>query len=120
MSRTLKDLESLEKGSPAAFGEALFEEVKAVEVPECKANAPVESGTMRDEIHVEGPFFRGNRVSVQVQTGPKSADYALIQHEDMELIHEVGGPKFIERPMKEASKHLPNRVAKRIDLTKVL
>jgi hypothetical protein len=114
----IASLKKLAEFSPDEFARALFEEAK-VEVKEMQRIAPKESGDMAGEITADDPVRRGRQISVTIHTGPKSIDYALIQHEDLDLDHPNGGEaKFIEKPLKESAPYLPTRLAKRIDLNR--
>lgn len=72
---------------------------------------------MQSEIHAEGPTFEGKNITTMITTGPKSIDYALIQHEDLELLHTHGEAKFISGPLMESTPHMAARVAARIDMS---
>lgn len=123
-SGTLAHLKRLQVFSPDVFANALMAETE-VEVKECKRVCPVggpedpHPGQLRDSIHSEGPEREGRIIRSRVVTGPESAEYALVQHEDLELLHRVGDAKYIERPLAESSPHIPDRIAARIDLGKV-
>lgn len=105
------------ENAPDEFGRALMVVAKQ-EAKECARRAPKDSGTMRDEIHAEGPIRNGRQIKAIVTTGPDSADYALIQHEDLDLFHKYGEAKFIERPLTESAPHMADRVAAEIKLGK--
>jgi len=115
----LKKIQKINAYSPSEFGRALAKETD-IEVLECKRQSPVESHDMQREIHREGPFIEGRRIWCEIQTGEKSIDYALKQHEDLDLFHSVGNAKFIEGPIKESAPSMGKRVAARIDLNKAL
>ena len=116
--RTMRsNVKQIAQRFPELVGKAQMAETE-IEVKECQKECPVESGTMRDEIHAEGPEYSGKTIRTSISTGPKSAEYALIQHEDLELFHKQGGPKFIERPLRESAPHMMDRIAARIDLDK--
>lgn len=120
--KCLEDLKKMQAYSPGEFGRALMEVALEI-VPECQAVTPVgpntpghKGGTLRDEIHAEGPIFNGNKIQVKIITGPLSAAYALVQHEDLEFFHEEGEAKFIERPLGKASRYINDRVAAKVKL----
>jgi hypothetical protein len=52
--------------------------------------------------------------------GGGTVDYALIVHEDLEAFHRVGQAKYIESVLNESKRSMPARIAKRIDLKKVV
>jgi len=111
----LAKINRLKGVSPDVFGNAMVKEGN-VEVKECQRQCPVESGDMKDEIHVAGPFREGRTITIMITTGPKSEEYALRQHEDPDLVHRVGNWKFIEGPLMESAPHMAARIASRIDL----
>lgn len=113
----IANIRKLAEFAPDEFGRAQMAETQ-VEVKECQRRCPVDSGDMQSEIHAEGPFREGRRIITKIATGEKSADYALIQHEDLDLFHKVGEAKFIERPLMESAPHMAARIAARIDLTR--
>jgi hypothetical protein len=125
--KNLADLKKLQARAPGEIGRAL-REVGDELVPECKAVTPVADrtygglppGTLRDEIHAEGPEWKGKVVYVKILTGPKSIAYALVQHEDLDFLHTEGDAKFIERPLGKASRFIGDRVAKKVQMGKAL
>lgn len=54
---------------------------------------PVDEGTLRSTGRVTGPV--ANRV--RLSFGGAAAPYAVIQHEDLELSHRVGEPRYLVR-----------------------
>lgn len=118
---TKKDLQKLHDKAGPIIGDALFEEVRDVEVPECQIATPVLTGNLQSTVRAVGPFIVDKKVSVKVLAGDATSDqYALHVHEDMDANHATGGPKYIERPLKEAAPHMKDRIAKRIDFNKAL
>lgn len=100
---------------PARLGAALRQETE-IEATECKRRTPVDLGTLRASIHVEGPTFRMRQVSCQIVAGGSGAPYAIYVHEDLEAHHDNGEAKFIERPLKESAPHMAERIARRLKL----
>lgn len=113
----LKNLKKLREQLPDQFAAALYQETE-IEATECRRRAPVLHGPLRASIHAEGPHREGRKITTSVVAGGPSAPYALIVHEDLDAIHRNGEAKFIERPLNEATPHLAERVAARIDLNK--
>lgn len=62
-----------------------------------QADAPVDTGTLRASIHVEGPTGGGSSVEAKVLTGGESSEYAIFQHEGTS--RGVPATKFLERPL---------------------
>jgi hypothetical protein len=125
--KNIADMKKLAAHAPGEIGRAL-KEVADELVPECKAVTPVADrtygnnppGTLRDEIHSEGPIQDGKTIIVKIKTGPKSATYAAVQHEDLDFFHSVGEAKYIERPLGKASRFIKDRVARKIQMGKAL
>lgn len=61
--------------------------------------APVDTGTLRASIHVEGPTSGGMSVEAKVATGGESSEYAIFQHEGTS--RGVPATKFLEIPLIE-------------------
>lgn len=57
---------------------------------------PVDTGTLKASIHVEGPEVRGNEATAKVATGGEASDYAIFVHEGT---GRMAASKFIERPL---------------------
>ncbi len=86
----------ISKGQQAvmdAVGKAAFDlQGKAQE------KTPVDTGTLKASIHVEGPFMSGNTAEAHVATGGESSEYAIYVHEGTSRIKAF---KFIELPLLE-------------------
>lgn len=63
--------------------------------------APVDTGTLRASIHVEGPTSGGSSVEAKVATGGESSEYAIYQHEGTS--RGVPATKFLEIPLIQMS-----------------
>ena len=61
-----------------------------------QAITPVDTGTRKASIHVEGPEVRGNEATAKVSTGGEASEYAIYVHEGTSRI---AASKFIERPL---------------------
>lgn len=57
---------------------------------------PVDTGTLKASIHVEGPEVRGNEATAKVSTGGEASEYAIYVHEGTGRME---ASKFIERPL---------------------
>ena len=85
-----------------------------------KGETPVDTGTLRASIHVDGPTAGGMSVEARVQTGGEASGYAIFVHEGTgpheirahgkalafngvfaKSVHHPGTPafKFLERPL---------------------
>lgn len=109
-----KKIQSLLKVMPNIMKTAVREEAE-IEATESKRRTPVDLGTLRSTIHVEGPDLLPNgSVTAAIVAGGPAAPYAVYVHEDLAAHHKVGQAKFIESTLKESAPFLPARVAKRI------
>jgi hypothetical protein len=102
------------------FARAAYQVLQYEELPEIKKETPVDKGPLRASEKVTEPEVSGFRIRVGVVAGGPAAPYAYHVHEDPVALHPVGGWKFIERPLMEAAPHLGARIARRIDLNKVV
>lgn len=112
-------MQRLAQRFPDEVERALHQEAE-IEATEAKRRTPVDTGNLRGSIHVEGPTRAGRTVSAAIVAGGPAAPYALHVHEDLEAFHKVGEAKFIERPLMEAVPHLAERIARRIDLNRLV
>jgi hypothetical protein len=118
-TQLIRNLAKIKGNAVSEFADALKEET-LIEVQACKDETPVDTGDLRDGIHMEGPFFEGKKIFTLIATDPAQDDYALIVHEDLEAFHAVGGPKYIERPLAESAPYMPQRIAKRISIERMM
>ena len=75
---------------------------------------PVDRGALRGSGHVKQPHISGSRVEVELGYGGAAKAYALVQHEAMHFQHTVGGPKYLERPVKAARRRVSDAVGRAI------
>jgi hypothetical protein len=119
---TLKVMKRIQNGAPDEFGRAQFEETK-VEAVECQRRSPFLSGDLFDSIRAVGYAREGRSVVTAVvagEAGSGAEEYALQQHEDLEIVHPHGEAKFIERPLNESAPYMMGRIGKRIDINRTL
>lgn len=110
----------IQKGAPDEFGGALLEELK-IEAKECQAICPVDEGTLRDSIHAVGYEREGRMIRAAIvcgEDGSGAEEYAVQQHEDLDLHHEHGEAKFIEKPLMASAPSLASRAGKRVDINR--
>ncbi len=65
-----------------------------------KGLVPVDFGILRTSGHVVSAVKKGKGFVVEMVYGGAASDYALVQHEDLSLSHTVGGPKYLEAPLR--------------------
>lgn len=105
-------LRTIANVAPDALAGALYEEGESIRA-ESQERVPVDTGVLKNSAFVatEG---QGDSFAVQVGYGGAAAEYAVVQHEDMTLRHDDGGPKFLENPALEHAKDMGERLAARI------
>jgi hypothetical protein len=89
-----------------------------IELTEMRRRTPVEFGPLRASLTMTAKR-EGTQVTIEFGAGGPSAPYAIYVHERTELFHRIGEAKFIERPLKEAAPHWNERIARRINLSRM-
>ena len=123
LSKVIGNMKQLEKGVPLQAAAALYQEALIVQETSM-SRTPVDvttkggGGTLRDSHETSAPYWRGEFLSVDIEVGGPTVDYALVQHEEMTFEHKVGQAKFLESAMNDAEAGLMSRIAKRIDLNR--
>lgn len=108
-------------GTPNEFGAAQFAETQ-VEAKESAERAPELSGKLRASIEAVGPEFKAKTILTAVIAGAPGSgaeEYALDQHENFDLEHKIGGPKYIESTLNESASSILARIGNRIDLNRI-
>ncbi len=119
LSAVQRRLEAMAKGMPNEVGKALRAEAE-IEMTEAKNRTPVDTGALRASGHVIGPKVDRDGIYVEMDFGGPAAPYAIKVHEDMEAFHRVGQAKFLESVVLESAPFLARRVAKRVNLRRVV
>lgn len=119
IDQMLRKMQGVSAKFPGEAERALHQETE-IEATECKRRTPVDTGALRSSIHVEGPDRHGRSISTAIVAGGPAAAYAVQVHEDLEAFHPVGQSKFIESVLRESVPHLADRIARRIDLSKMV
>jgi hypothetical protein len=104
----------LEEGGRALYQEAL------VEQKESMRRTPVDTGALRASHETERPVVERGQVSVRIVVGGPAAPYAVPVHERVEVHHPVGQAKFLESTIMESAPFMAERIAKRIDLNRIV
>jgi len=112
-------LARLARALPQAVAAALFEEAQ-IEMTEARERTPVDTGALRASGMVHQPSIDGGDISVALTFGSTAVGYAVQVHEDLDAFHPVGQAKFLESTLNESRPHIPARVARRIDLDRLL
>jgi len=113
------NLARIARNAPSDLAQALFEEAQ-IERTESMKRTPVEFGPLRASHEVLKPKINGRDISVSIVVGGPSAPYALYVHENLEAFHKVGQAKFLESTILESRNSLPARIARRIDMKRMM
>jgi hypothetical protein len=89
---------------------ALFEEAELI-MADSKDRVPVDEGILKSSGHVTEPERHGDELRVTLAYGGPAEAYAIVQHENLDYHHTVGGPKFLELAILDAEPKLADRVA---------
>jgi len=100
-------------------GRALYIETE-IELKEVKRRTPVDTGELRASEHTVGPIRRWRNIYTEIVAGGPAAPYAIYVHEDPDAFHKVGQWKYIESVLFESRPFMAARVAKRIELARVV
>ena len=99
----------------AKAGAALFIEGQEILTRSRQSFVPVDQGILMNDSGVTKPQMEGGQVVVGIWYGDGPAkDYAVPQHERMDFSHANGGPKYLERPVLEASNGMARRLSARM------
>lgn len=102
---------------PDQVAGAALEEVE-IELAESKKIAPLDEGVLVNSGFVTQPERQGGRIVTEIGYGGAASAYAVVQHEDPDLIHPNGREwKYLERPLKESSPFLIARIGRRVRLS---
>lgn len=112
-------LERIARETPEVLGRALYQEA-LIEQKESMQRTPVEFGALKASHVTRPPEIRGNDISVAIEVGGPAAPYAIYVHENLDANHKVGRAKFLESTIMESRPFLAARVAKRIDVARLV
>lgn len=114
---------------PRVMGEALYEELNEIELPESNRRIPKDTHAAEESGLVMGPEVRPGSISATIayatrgETNPKTgqpvSDYIIPLHEDLDAFHPNGEAKFLESTLNESERHLGPRLARRAGVEKV-
>jgi len=119
MDGVLSNLRNIEKTAPDEFGNALYQEAQ-IEATESQRRTPVDVGTLKGSHEVSKPEWSGRDISVSIKVGGAAAPYAAAVHYDREAFHKVGQALFLESTILESKAFMLSRIAKRINLNRLL
>lgn len=109
---------------------ALYQEAEIIMSESKERYVPVEHGALRSSGFVQQPKTDGEKVTVVLGFGGAASAYAIAVHEHLSdhsprswrvaeaagrpVRFSPGGPKYLERPLVEAAKHLAAHIGDRI------
>lgn len=96
---------------PEAVGDILYEEGEEIMTRSKEEFVPVDLSTLKNSGLTHPAEIRGKTVTVELTFGGAASEYAIVQHERLDYRHTVGGPKYLERPLKEATAGMAGRIA---------
>ncbi len=125
LDKLTRRLDKSGKLSAQAMAGPLFTEAELI-MTKAKKLTPVDLGTLRSSGHVKRPVITRNKAKILLGFGGAASAYALAVHEHPSrhspsswrggVSFTSGGPKYLERPVKEARKGFGRRVARHLDL----
>lgn len=116
----LRNLRRLQELVPQEVARALYEEAQ-IEKTESQRRTPVKTGALKGSHEVSEPVIDGDEISVTISVGGSSAPYALYVHENTEALHPSGGQaKFLESTVLESRPYLAARIARRMNLKRLI
>lgn len=98
----------------AEIGGALVREAEGV-IGASQPLVPVDTGTLRGTGGVDPPEIEPGKVSVVLGYGGPAASYAVPVHERLDVTHEVGEAKYLERPFHERRAGIEERVGQAVE-----
>lgn len=119
METVIRNLRRLADQIPNEVARALYAEAQ-VEKQESMRRTPVDTGALRASHEVSQPEINGRDISVTISVGGVSAPYAVIVHEDTHALHNPGQAKFMESTIMESKPFLAARIARRIELSRLV
>lgn len=96
-----------------AVAKALYQEGQTI-ITESRERVPVDTGALKNSAFTTTPEREGNTTRVTVGYGGAAAEYALIVHEDLEVRHTVGGPKYLESVINEHAPGFADRIGAQV------
>lgn len=122
----IRTLNAIKRQSPVALGAALYQEGEEIMADSKENYVPVDTTDLKVSGHVELPDIAKDHVTVMMGYGGAAEEYAVAVHEHLSwhsprswIIAEqsddvhftVGGPKYLEIPLNNASKGMGVRLA---------
>lgn len=114
-TKAARQLQAAALSGTPALATALFREANAIMTAAKQDYVPVNTGALRASGVVEPPVMGMTRVSVDMGFGGPAIPYAVRQHEDLTLRHKVGGPKYLEIPLKARLAGMPAVIKGHVD-----
>ena len=128
-----RKLRAIARKYPAKIGAALFLEGNLIMTESKQRFVPVDDGPLRASGKVLPPEGIGVKTEVVMTFGDAASAYALAVHEHpsthsppswkgkkINWTQTGTGPKYLEKPMNDAVKGMPQRLARQLDVDKVV
>jgi hypothetical protein len=108
ISSFLKETKQVARDVQQEMAPNALEEVAKSVINEAKSLTPIDTGKLRSSLDYEIE----ERAGVHEANLGSDVDYALVVHEDFNVKHNTGGPKFLEKPVIQAGGKLVRAVQK--------
>lgn len=96
LNEARKRLSSLKKKFPRKLKAALVRRCELIMTDSKENYVPIDQSTLKNSGHV---VVDPNKIAATLAFGGPAEAYAVIQHEREDFHHEVGGAKYLERPL---------------------
>lgn len=121
----IKRLRKASKDAPKLLARGMNVEAEKI-MTKAKRNTPVDTGTLRASGHVRSPVLGRRSVTIELGFGGAASAYALAVHEHPSehsppswsggVSFGVGGPKYLERAVRDSAKSFGRNIARNVDL----
>lgn len=124
-----RKIRGIAKAHPDKVLRALYLEAELVLTDAKRHYVPIDLGTLRNSGYVAPPEREGTKISIRFGFGGAASAYAIAVHETpskydpqswkgktIRFQRKGRGPKYLEKPLKEALKGMAQRIADRIKL----
>jgi hypothetical protein len=117
LQKVIKQLQEKNENVMEALSSALYMEAENIMTKSKESYVPVRAGTLRASGYVESPKVTGTSVEIKLGYGGAAKAYALYIHEAPQNWNwsvSGTGPKYLEKPAREAAQGMGERLVKRL------
>lgn len=124
-----RKIRGIAKSHPDKVLKAVYLEAELVMTDSKRNYVPIDLGTLRNSGYVAKPERSGSTITIKFGFGGAASAYAISVHETpskydppswegnvVQFKRRGRGPKYLERPLREALSGMPQRIADRIKL----